>query len=143
MYPRTCFYALTLYVLPTEAARVVSPTTVTTASMHTSIKGSNEKTNVVQKDGAEEPAYCEKKTSWIQSSNDIDKDKESKQSLWRRIVGFIFPDIYQAQVRFEEYEAGIYRRIEESKSDTGQVGGTCEFLRGVGENKTEKWKTNR
>ncbi|CAF3460782.1 unnamed protein product [Fusarium graminearum] len=100
--------------------------------MHTFfIKGSNGETSVIQKDGAEEP-----------SSDDIDKDKESKQSLWRRIAGSILPGIHQAKARFEEYEAGIYRRIEEFTSDAGQVEGACEVLLGVGEKKTEKLKTN-
>ncbi|KAK6702082.1 hypothetical protein SNK04_011988 [Fusarium graminearum] len=140
---RTYLYALTVSALSTVAAALISPTTAKITSMHTFfIKGSNGETSVIQKDGAEEPVCCRKKTFRIQSSDDIDKYKESKQSLWRRIAGSILPGIHQAKARFEEYEAGIYRRIEEFTSDAGQVEGACEVLLGVGEKKTEKLKTN-
>jgi hypothetical protein len=48
----------------------------------------------------------------------------------------VLPDIDQAQARFEEYEAEIYRRIEESKPGASHIGSSSGFVDGVYENNT-------
>ncbi|CEI69326.1 unnamed protein product [Fusarium venenatum] len=97
--------------------------------------GDPDQTNVIERHRTEYSACC-RRVRWPSSSYDIENNKESKQNLWRRIIGLIFPDIDQAQARFEEYEAKMYGRIKQYQSDADQVGGPCGFLRKENENKT-------
>lgn len=101
------------------AAATVPLKAISLTDLTTTVETPSDAMNLGEQQRTEEPISHEK-SAWTNLPNNSKLPRDSKPSLWRRIIDAVLPDIYHARARLEEYEAEMYDRIKEYKPDESE-----------------------